>query len=503
MLKNSKDVLQSSGNGEDSQGQTKKHYLKTVITLSLAIFAFFFIWFADPSFFHLKGLTVIQQRAMAIFVFATIMWLFEVIPAWSTSILIIVLMLLTLSNSSFKFLLNENSIHPLGKVLNYKDILATFADPICMLFIGGFVLAIAATKSGLDAMIAKNLIKPFGSKPENVLLGFILITGIFSMFISNTATAAMMLTFLAPIFRSLPKNGKGGIALALSIPVAANIGGMGTPIGTPPNAIALKYLNDPAGLNMNIGFGEWMSFMFPFTILMLVIAWVILKTLFPFKERTIRIEIKHENKKTWRNTLTYITFAITILLWMLDKVTGINSNVVAMIPIAVFCATGIITKDDLAKINWSVIWMVAGGFALGLALNKTGLADITVESIPFAKWSPVVVLIISGLICWILSNFISNTATAALLVPILVIVCSGLCESLHKIGGTATLLIGIAISASCAMCLPISTPPNAIAHSTGLVKQNDMLKVGIVVGIITMGIGFTMLYILGTGGFFE
>ena len=111
------------------------------------------------------------------------------------------------------------------------------------------------------------------------------------MFLSNTATAAMMLTFLTPVLKALPADGKGKIGLAMAIPVAANVGGMGTPIGTPPNAIALKYLNDPEGLNLNIGFGEWMSFMLPYTIIVLFIAWFILLRLFPFKQKSIELQI--------------------------------------------------------------------------------------------------------------------------------------------------------------------------------------------------------------------
>lgn len=141
--------------------------------------------------------------------------------------------------------------------------------------------------------------------------------------------------------------------------------------------------------------------------------------------------------------------------------------------------------------------MVAGGFAIGLGMNGSGLADAAIESIPFHNWSPIVILAVSGLICYFLSNFISNTATAALLVPILAVVCRGMDHNLDGIGGTSTVLIGIAIAASTAMCLPISTPPNAIAYSTGLVKQNDMLKVGLTCGVVSLVLGYVLLYFIG------
>ena len=383
-----------------------------------------------------------------------------------------------------------------GAELKSSDIMATFANPIIILFLGGFILAIAATKSGLDVLLAKNLIRPFGKKSENVLLGFLLITGFFSMFVSNTATAAMMLTFLTPVFAALPANGKGRVALTLSIPVAANLGGMATPIGTPPNAIALQALNGPE-LHMGIGFGQWMAFMFPLVIALLLISWFLLKKWFPFSQKTIELKIEGHVHHGWRMWVVCITFAVTILMWLLDKVTGVDANTVALIPIAVFAVTGVITAKDLQQINWSVIWMVAGGFALGLGMNGSGLATAAIASIPFGSWSPMVILIVSGLICYFLSNFISNTATAALLVPILAVVCNGMGASLDPVGGTSTILMGIALSASAAMCLPISTPPNAIAYSTGLVDQKSMLKIGIVVGIITLVLGYIVLYMVG------
>lgn len=452
------------------------------------------MWNAPASMYGIEGLTIIQQRIIAIFAFATLMWIFELVPAWSTSVAIMGLLLLFTSDSGVKFMVDEETV---GQVLSYKSIMGAFADPVVMLFIGGFVLAIAATKTGLDSQMAKVLLKPFGKKSENVLLGFILITGLFSMFVSNTATAAMMLTFLTPVFKQLPPEGKGRVSMALSIPIAANIGGMATPIGTPPNAIALKYLNDPDGLNMNLGFGEWVAFMLPLTIVLLFIGWIVLRKLYPFTQKTVELHIESTMKKTRKTYVVIVTFIITVLLWMFDAFTGINSYTVALIPFIVFAITGVIDRRDLEEINWSVIWMVAGGFALGYALNGSGLASNAVASIPFGNFSPVLILLISGLVCYALSNFISNSATAALLMPILAVVCTGMGDKLGAIGGTPTVLIGIAISASAAMILPISTPPNALAFSTNLVKQKDMVKAGIIMGVVTLSLGYGLLLFLG------
>ena len=435
----------------------RKKALLFLITALLTVI----VWNLPIDSFGIEGLTIVQQRVIAIFVMAVMLWLTETIPAWATSVVIIFVLLFFASDSAFKIM--QGSEAEMGKLLDYQGVMACFADPTIILFLGGFVLAIAATKSGLDVMMAKTLIAPFGKRSENVLLGFMLITGIFSMFISNTATAAMMLTFLTPVFKSLPPSGKGRVALTMAIPIGANLGGMGTPIGTPPNAFAFKVLNDPAGLNLGLSFGDWMLIMTPM--------------------------VQHN----WRTTVVAVTFLATIVLWIFGKQLGINANTVAMLPIAIFALTGVVTAKDLKEIDWAVIWMVAGGFALGLAMNDTGLAEAAVKSIPFAEFNPLVIMTVSGLVCFILSNFISNTATAALLIPILTVVCAGMGDKLNTIGGTSTILIGVAVSASCAMSLPISTPPNAIAYSTGLIQQTDMVKAGLTVGILSMIVGYAVL----------
>ena len=478
----------------------KKSVSSTLIRLAVPIIVSLAILLMPVSAFGIEGLTIIEKRVIAVFVFATLMWILEGVSAWVTSTMVIVLLLFTCSDSALWLFREGYEAEQLGTLIKYNSLLNCYADPIIMLFLGGFILAIAATKTGMDGALARILLKPFGTNSNFVLLGFIVVTGLFSMFLSNTATAAMMLTFLAPVLKALPADGKGKIALAMAIPVAANVGGLGTPIGTPPNAIALKYLNDPAGLNLNMGFGEWMMFMLPFTIVVLFLGWLLLMKLFPFKQKRIELKIEGEAKKDWRSIVVYITFALTVLLWITDKYTGVNSNVVAMLPIGVFCAIGVIGRRDLEEINWSVLWMVAGGFALGVALNETGLAKHLISSIPFDTWPVMAVLIGGGLLCYAMSNFISNTASAALLVPILGTVGTAMGGQLEPFGGVAVMLIGVAIGSSMAMILPISTPPNALAHSTGFIQQKDMMKVGIWVGIIGIILGYLMLILLGSNG---
>ena len=470
----------------------KKFSVKYFVLLPLVIAVTLFLWLVPIDFFGVEGLNVVQQRMIAIFAFAALMWMFEIIPAWTTSVVIIVLMLLTISNKGFGLFINN--VNDGSVFIDYTAVMAAFANPIIMLFLGGFVLAIAATKVGLDVQLAKILLKPFGTNPKTVMLGILCVVAIFSMFMSNTATAAMMLAFLTPVLKSLPADGKGRIGLALAIPVAANIGGIGTPIGTPPNAIALGYLND---MGMGVTFMDWMLRMVPFVIVMILIAWGLLLVLFPFKAKKIELKIEGGAKPGHHTIVVYVTFALTILLWITEQWTGINSNIVALIPFAVFSATGVIDKKDLSEIEWSVLWMVAGGLALGVGLMKTGLASTLVNAIPFSSMSPFLVMVAAGVIGYLISNFLSHSSAANLLCPIIAVIGSALSVELEPFGGVRSLLIGLAISTSVAMLLPISTPPNAIASSTGLVETKDMLKVGVVMGVVGLVLGYALLMIVG------
>ena len=472
----------------------KKINVKMCVLLPIVLAVTLFLWVVPVDFYGIESLTVVQQRVIALFVFAALMWMFEIIPNWTTSLLLIVLTLLTISDKGIGFLCDAKY----GTLVSYKSLMASFADPVVMLFMGGFVLAIMAEKYGLDVTLARILLKPFGTKPSMVLLGFLVVIAIFSMFMSNTATAAMMLAFLAPVLQILPADDKGRIGLSLAIPVAANIGGIGTPIGTPPNATAVRFL---AESGYEVTFSEWSMRMIPFVLIMILVAWVLLQLIFPFKTKKLVLDIPANKRPVdWKTYVVWITFIGTILLWATESLTGINSNVVALIPLGVLTMTGIFTKDDIKEINWTVLWLVAGGFALGTALQGSGLAKTLISAIPFGSMSVLSVLIIAGLVCYFLSNFISNSATAALLIPILIVVAEGMADpsatnnaSFLAFGGTHAMISFIAVCASIAMLFPISTPPNAIASSTGLVNTKDMAKVGIIIGVIGFTLGFFWL----------
>ncbi|MDN2481044.1 SLC13 family permease [Vibrio agarivorans] len=468
--------------------------LKFVIPLVIPLM----ILLLPTSAFPFEGLTIIQQRVIAIFFLAALCWVFEPIPIYATSVVVIVLELLLLSDKGILWFRSGAGEPEFGELLAYQDLMATFSSPIIMLFLGGFFLAMAATKYRLDVNLARVMLKPFGNQPKYVMLGLMLITGVFSMFMSNTATTAMMLSILAPVIAVFGAQDKGRIALALCIPVAANIGGIGTPIGTPPNAIALKYLVD----EHTITFGEWMAFGIPFVVVMMAIAWVLMCKLYPSDQETVNLDIKGKFLKTPKAITVYITFGLTILLWLMGSSHGMNSYTVALIPVAVFSMTGIINKEDLKGISWDVLWLVSGGIALGLALDKTGLAKLVVGSIPFGILSPYAVLVGAAALCLLMANFMSHTATANLLMPIMAALGLSM-EGLLPLGGIMTLILVVTFAASLGMSLPISTPPNALAHATGFVNTKQMARVGVILGLIGVALSFVMVWILNIIGFIQ
>lgn len=469
----------------------QKFNYSVLVKLSVCFLIPFIVLFIPIEQIPIDNLTLIQHRLLAIFLLAALLWVLEPVPVFATSILIIALELVMISDKGLHFFRNPDVEHEIGVFITYTDIFSAFSSPIIILFMGGFALAIAASKYELDNNLARVLLKPFGKQPRFIMLGLMLITAIFSMFMSNTATTVMMLALLGPIVASAEKGDLGIKALVLCIPIAANTGGIATPIGTPPNAIALQYL---VGEN-NIDFLSWMMMGLPFVIIQLTIAWFLLQKLFPSSQKSMTLKLDGRFQKSWQAIVVYITFASTILLWMTTQWHGMNTYVVSILPLTVFTLTGIMGKEELKLINWDVLWLVAGGIAIGIGLEKTGLAVALAHAIDYSQLSPVAVVITLSLVCWVMANFMSNTATANLLMPIAAAIAISM-ENLAAVGGIKGLLVVVAFSASLGMILPVSTPPNSLAYSTGLIDSKDMAKTGLIIGVIGLLIVYSAAFLL-------
>lgn len=421
------------------------------------------------------GLSEAGHVALGIFFLAAAFWMLEPFPIYATSVLVIFLQVILLSSEGI--LLNDVTASYTPD--SYTAFVGTLANPIIILFLGGFVLADAAVKYDLDRNITRILLRPFGSRPRYIILGLMTVTAVLSAFMSNTATTAMMMTVIIPIAARIPGADPVKIALALSIPFAANIGGIATPIGTPPNAVVIGALSQQG---IDIPFGDWMILAVPLVVVALLIAWFLLTVMFPAGIQNLSIDMKGKFKTGKSAALLYGVFGLTVLLWITESFHGIKSAIVALIPVVFLPLMGVITKDDIRKLPWEVLWLVAGGISLGISMKSTGLAEWIVSSIEWSSFGSISLLLVFGAVAVIMSNFLSNTVTATLLIPLAIsLATSGIAgEGFNLI----ILSVVIGISASMAMMLPISTPPNAIAMSTGTIDSGSMMKAGALMGIV-------------------
>jgi len=438
-------------------------------------------------FCHLEGLSPAGHITLGIFVFAAIFWITEPIPIYVTSLSVIFFQVLLLSDQSL-FLGTLTRLSDGEYVApKYQNFYATLAHPILILFLGGFSLAKAAEKFALDRNLTRILLKPFGSSPTRVALGVMLVTGILSAFMSNTATTAMMMTVALPIVAKVPAGDPFRRLVALSIPVGANIGGIATPIGTPPNAVAIAALTKQG---TPVPFSTWMMIATPLVVLALVISWVGMCKMFPPKLERFELTIEGQFKKSPRAFALYIIFALTVGLWVTEKIHHIPSAVIAFLPMVLLPAFGILDKQDIRSHAWEVLWLVAGGISLGISLKSTGLAEWMIGQVSWDVFSPFMLILLFALVGFAVGNLISHTVSATILVPIAIAMLAPDIEA-----GPAAMIIPIAvigIIVSFAMILPISTPPNAIALSTGLIETKDLAKAGWLVGAV--GIILTLLF---------
>lgn len=437
-----------------------------------------------PFFIQLPGLSDPGHLALAIFLAAAFLWLTEAIPIYATSLAILALQSFLLSTQGVLFSANAETWVEQGySAPSYTVFLNNLAHPIIILFLAGFILAAAAVRYRLDRTLTKILVKPFGRKPSMVLLGVMVATATLSAFMSNTATTAMMMTVILPLLAAFPSDDRFKIALILGVPFAANVGGMATPIGTPPNAIAIRALE---AQGIPIPFSTWMMIGVPVVVLLIALVWFLLNINYSTKLKELEFKLEGKLDRTPKALVLYIVFALTVLLWITEAIHGLGSSLIALMPIALLTAFKVVDVADIRKLPWEVLWLVAGGFSLGISLQNTGLAEWIIGLVPWGGLGFGLLLFLIGAISVVLANFLSNTVTAALLIPIIVSLSqAGIIEE-----GTGTVLavLVVGICVSLGMCLPISTPPNAIAMSTGLLKSTQMTRVGIQIGILGLGV---------------
>ena len=409
-----------------------------------------------------------QTSVLFILLFAIGLWVTEAIPPFAVGILIIGYLVFTMSNLETE---------------NVTQYLQTWSDSVIWLFLGGFFIAEAMKKTTLDQTLLKIIVGKLGEKSKFILLGLMLITAFLSMLMSNTATTAMMIASIAPITNSLGKEATLTKALLIGIPTAAAIGGMGTIIGSAPNAIAVGALE---GIGIRISFLEWMLIGIPVAIILIFIFWGALLKKYQIKSTSLDLSFLQKTKQEMDESIsktqirvTLIIILTSLLFWLTSQWTGIPVSAVSGIPIVGFTMFGILDADDMRKLPWDTLMLVAGGLALGLAVQQQGLTDYFISFIDVQDFNFYLLALMFAILSVIFSNIMSNTATTTIMVPLAISFTLMLPEESPKI-----IPLVIALSASCALLLPVSTPPNAIAYSTGKIDQADFRYGGIIIGLL-------------------
>ena len=431
----------------------------------------------------------------------TIWWITEAVPIYVTGVLPLILF-------------------PLLGVFDVKEIANSYAHPLVLLFLGGFIIASAMEASGLHKRIAIKILSFSGTSPSKIIAGFMITTSLLSMWVSNTASTIMMLPIVVSVITIFDSqkgvlNKNFGIPLLLSVAYAASIGGTATLIGTPTNIMLASILSE--NYNYEISFIDWFLIGFPVTFVMIPLVWFfICKIIFnvsnvPSKalKETISKLRKEMGKLNLKEKLVAIVFAFTAFSWIFRKVINdffsINLNdtsigllgalLLFMLPVKK--NERVCNWETANKIPWGVLLLVGGGISLSKAFNDSGLVDwIGSFSIYFNGFNVYFLIIIFVFLIIFLTELNSNTATVATFTPILIIFAIGLeVNPLYFV-------IPTTIAASCAFMLPIATPPNAVIFGSGRVQISDMIRTGVLlnmVSIVTVSIVSVVLlnYILG------
>ncbi|WP_370978179.1 DASS family sodium-coupled anion symporter [Agaribacterium sp. ZY112] len=434
--------------------------------LMAALFVSSVILFVEFFGFPGLNLTHSQEITASILIIAAVLWISEWVPLFVVSFLILALEIVWLLPG-----LKELNAHTANTLF-----FGAFFSDIILLFLGGFVLSSLMQKYGLELKFAQAILNRTGGRANVTLLGIILACAFLSMWMSNTATTAMMLTIVFPLIKRIPTEHPFRIALVLSVPFACNVGGIGTPIGTPPNAIALSYL---AQKGIHLSFAQWVILTLPFMLFFLFVLWQLLARLYPAKGLVLSIENRNTDEFSLKHALALAIFAITALGWFLGKQIGLSTGTVALFPLIACFWLGLLDTADFRKLPWDILYIISGGLALGIALKSSGLDAVIIGTLPA---NPVTVVLLSILLTAAMSNLMSHTATAGLVIP-LVVSLDG------SAGFIVTLVVSLAVTCSMAMALPVSTPPNAIAFSSQALRGKDLILAGSImsaVGVLTV-----------------
>ena len=453
-------------------------------------------------FLEAEGLSDQANAVLASTLWIAIWWITEAIPIAATSLLPIILF-------------------PLSGALPLADTTSSFGHRFVFLYLGGFILALAIQKWNLHKRIALNIIKVVGTNVQKIILGFMVATAFLSMWISNTATAVMMLPIGIAIIKQMKdlkntsedENLIFGKALMLSIAYSASIGGIATLIGTPPNLVFAGIIQET--YNIEISFLKWFQFGLPISILLLAISWVYLtKVAFKFKQNEfnkgkeeINRQLEELGSISYEEKIVLSVFVLTGLAWILRTyllnkfIPNLDDSIIALISgisLFLFQANNqegkkekIMNWEDAVKLPWGILLLFGGGLAIAQGFQSSGLANWIAENLTQLNgFSLFIILLVLITAVNFLTEITSNLATTAMLLPILAPTAVTL--GVHPY----ILMVGATLAASCAFMLPVATPPNAVVFGSNYLKISDMVRVGILMNIISIIIIFMMVYFI-------
>ena len=466
---------------------------KKNIGLFLGPLAFFLVkFFYNPEGLSNEGLSILAST-----LWVAIWWITEAVPIYVTALIPIILF-------------------PLSGGLELKQTTAAYGHKFVFLFVGGFILAIAIEKWKLHKRIALNIIGLVGTKKSNIILGFMIATAFLSMWISNTATAVMILPVGLAIISQLKDNPKTienenlvfGKTLMLAIAYSASIGGMATLIGTPPNLVLAGVIK--TSYNVEINFLQWMSFGLPISIFLLFICWKYLTSVaykfdnqnFDSGMNEINDQLKSLGKISYEEKSVMIIFIATALAWITQSfvikkyIPEIDDTIIAIIAaVTLFIIPNkkgdkkLLDWEDAVKLPWGILLLFGGGMALAKGFDSSGLAIWIGGQMSFFDTIPLLALLLF-LVAMVnfLTEITSNLATTAMLLPVLV----ALAETIGV--NPYYLLVGATVAASCAFMLPVATPPNAVVFGSKILKIDDMIKKGFWMNLISIFILTAAVY---------
>ncbi|CAN5162666.1 SLC13 family permease [soil metagenome] len=463
----------------------KIKFSKNIIGLFLGPLLFLILFILPPP----DGMSLEARAVLAVTLWVAVWWITEAVPIPVTSLLPIILF-------------------PVTNALDLQTTTEAYGNPIVFLFLGGFIIALAMEKWNLHKRIAINIVKAIGTNQKNIIMGFMVATAFLSMWISNSATAMMMLPIGVAIIMQLSAvqeqedsffKGNFGKALMLAIAYSASIGGLATLVGTPTNAVLAAIVKQL--YNVEISFAQWLYMAFPLVLLLLFFCWYYLVNFaFPLKntqdkqgQEELDRQLKSLGKISWEEKCVMAVFILTAFLWItrsfiLDQIfTGLDDSIIAIFGAVILFIiparqeSFILDWQVSKELPWGILLLFGGGLAIASGFKFSGLAEwIGIQMSLIKGVELIIVLALLVTVINFLTEITSNVATATMMLPILASLAVAI--EVHPFGP----MVAAGLAASCAFMLPVATPPNAVVFGSGYIKMIDMVKAGFWLNIMSI-----------------